>query len=118
MKTCLLTLSLATLVLLQVGCGPTPVATDDATATPAAPAKLVLVEGAANTVSFNVPGMTCEHCAGVVEETLAGASGVEACTVNLDQKVAIVKINPDKYNADAVLKALVDAGYKDSTLKN
>jgi copper chaperone CopZ len=114
MKTCSLLVALAALVLLQAGCQPTPVASGDNASSAAKPA---VVAGDVNTVSFNVPGMTCEGCAAMVEETLAGSAGIEACSVNLDAKLATCKINPAKFKADDVIKALADAGYQGSTLK-
>ena len=80
--------------------------------------KPAVVAGDVNTVSFNVPGMTCAGCVAMVEETLTGAAGIEKCSVDLEHKIATCKIDPDKFKADAVLQALADAGYKDSTLKN
>jgi copper chaperone CopZ len=115
MKTFSLLVALAALVILQAGCEQTPAVTGD---NAAAGAKPSVVEGDVNTVSFNVPGMTCEGCAAMVEETLAGTSGIEKCSVDLEHKIANCKINPDKFKAEDVLKALADAGYKDSTVKN
>lgn len=80
--------------------------------------KAIVREGDVNTVSFNVPGMTCEGCAATVGEALAKAPGVENCTVDLEHKVANVKYDPAKFKAEDALKAIVAAGYEDSTLKN
>jgi copper chaperone CopZ len=81
-------------------------------------AKSVVREGDVNTVSFNVPGMTCEGCAAMVGDALAKSTGVENCTVDLEHKVANVKVDPAKFKAEDALKALVAAGYEDSTLKH
>jgi copper chaperone CopZ len=113
MKTLFTLLAAIASLSLLVGCEPSPVASGPSTAD--APA---IAPGDVNTVSFDVPGMTCEGCAAMVEETLAGAAGVEACTVDLEAKLATCKVDREKFKAEDVLKALAEAGYKDSTLHN
>jgi copper chaperone len=115
MKNFLTLLFLVACGIVIVGCEQ-PVA--DVPANTSGGSKAVIREGEVNTVSFNVPGMTCEGCAAMVGDALAKAPGVEAYTVDLEHKIANVKINPDKFKADDALQALVAAGYEDSSLKN
>lgn len=62
------------------------------------------------TVTYRVPGMTCDHCKSAVTEELTGVAGVEAVAVDLDTKlVAITGHNLD----DGALRAAIDeAGYE------
>jgi copper chaperone CopZ len=114
MKTLLTFATILLALVLLSGCDtePTALQVDNSDAPPA------LHEGDVNTVSFSVPSMECEGCAATVKDALASTAGVEQCVVNLDSHVAICKVNPDTFKAEDVLKALADAGYKDSTVKN
>ena len=62
------------------------------------------------TVTYSVPGMTCDHCKAAVTEELTGVAGVEAVTVDLDTK--LVEITGRDLD-DATLRAAIDeAGYE------
>jgi copper chaperone len=62
------------------------------------------------TVTYRVPGMTCEHCKTAVAEELSVVPGVQSVAVNLDTK--LVKVAGDSLD-DAALRAAIDeAGYE------
>ena len=62
------------------------------------------------TVTYRVPGMTCEHCKTAVTPELSGVPGVESVAVDLDAK--LVKVCGASLE-DAALRAAIDeAGYE------
>ena len=62
------------------------------------------------TVTLNVTGMTCEHCAESVRTTLAAVAGVRAAQVDLAAKKAVVV--GDSLSPDTLLSAVRTAGYE------
>jgi len=63
-----------------------------------------------DTVTYRVPGMTCEHCRIAVAEELSAVPGVECVEVDLDAK--LVNVNGAPLD-DAALRAAIDeAGYQ------
>ena len=63
-----------------------------------------------DTVTYRVPGMTCEHCRIAVAEGLSAVPGVESVEVDLDTK--LVNVNGASLD-DAALRAAIDqAGYE------
>jgi copper chaperone CopZ len=62
------------------------------------------------TVTYTVPGMTCDHCRAAVGEELAGVPGVESVDVDLERKRVVVR---GSGLDDAALRAAIDeAGYE------
>jgi copper chaperone CopZ len=62
------------------------------------------------TVTYSVPGMSCDHCRTAIIAELAAIDGVEAIDVDLDTK--LVRISGENL-ADAALRAAIDdAGYE------
>ena len=62
------------------------------------------------TVTYRVPGMTCEHCKAAVAEELSVVPGVESVAVDLD--AGLVKVSGASLE-DAALRAAIDeAGYE------
>ena len=62
------------------------------------------------TVTYRVPGMTCEHCKTAVAQELSAVPGVESVAVDLDAKLVKVSGHPLE---DAALRAAIDeAGYE------
>jgi len=59
----------------------------------------------------HVEGMMCPHCAAHVEKALGGIEGVENAKVDLAKKNATV-VYKGELSAEAVEKAIVEAGYK------
>ena len=63
-----------------------------------------------DTLTYRVPGMTCEHCRIAVAEELSAVPGVECVEVDLDAK--LVNVNGAPLD-DAALRAAIDeAGYE------
>ena len=63
-----------------------------------------------DTVTYRVPGLTCEHCRIAVAEELSAVPGVECVEVDLDAK--LVNVNGAPLD-DAALRAAIDeAGYE------
>jgi copper chaperone CopZ len=72
------------------------------------------------TVAFNAPDMMCPDGCGVkVKEILSEQPGVKEVIVDFDGKTATVAIGGDsKFDADAAVAALVDHGFKNSSVKS
>jgi Cu+-exporting ATPase len=64
------------------------------------------------TKTFSVKGMTCNHCVQTVTKALKNVSGVESAEVSLDRNAADVRFDESKTNAQAIRKAIADAGYE------
>src|SRR6516164_6096962 len=61
------------------------------------------------TVTYRVPGMSCEHCRAAVTKELRCVAGVESVAVDLDEKLVTVRGSSLE---DAALRAAIDeAGY-------
>ena len=62
------------------------------------------------TVTYRVPGMTCEHCKAAVTEELRAVGGVDSVAVDLGSK--LVRVCGTALD-DAALRAAIDeAGYE------
>lgn len=72
---------------------------------------------AEQTVSLNVPTMTCPVCPFTVEKALKGVDGVISADVSFVGKMAKVTFDDQKITAAALTAATKNAGYP-STLKN
>ncbi|MCG8690408.1 MAG: heavy metal translocating P-type ATPase [Minwuiales bacterium] len=62
-------------------------------------------------LDLRITGMTCAACAGRVERALRGVAGVAAADVNLATDRAHVSATGARLDADALLRAVQDAGY-------
>ena len=62
------------------------------------------------TVSYRVPGMTCEHCKAAVMTEISAVPGVESVAVDLDTK--LVKVSGTLLEEAALRAAIDDAGYE------
>ncbi|MBU6441758.1 MAG: mercury resistance system periplasmic binding protein MerP [Betaproteobacteria bacterium] len=65
---------------------------------------------AVQTVTLNVPGMTCAVCPITVHKALDAVPGVKKVDVNGDKSVAVT-FDDAKTNVKALIKATTDAGY-------
>ncbi|MBN2643548.1 MAG: SO_0444 family Cu/Zn efflux transporter [Victivallales bacterium] len=63
-----------------------------------------------NALRFQVPDMTCEHCAGAIKSAVEGIAGIEYCEVCLSSKTVMVFFNGEP-EAQAVENAIRTAGY-------
>lgn len=66
------------------------------------------------TLTLDVQKMTCALCPLTVSAALEKVSGVTKANVDFWGKTATVTFDPDKTNADALIKATTDAGYPSS----
>jgi copper chaperone CopZ len=62
------------------------------------------------TVTYTVPGMTCDHCKAAVSEEVGAVRGVEAVDVDLDTK--LVTVRGTSLDDGALRAAIEEAGYE------
>lgn len=62
--------------------------------------------------SFTVTGMTCGSCSNKLTAKLTEVDGVTAAAVSHAEGLAKVAFDADKTNADALIEAIVAAGFK------
>ena len=67
--------------------------------------------GAPQTVVLDVQNMTCALCPLTVKKSLQQVPGVADAKVDLDQKTATVRFDPDRTSAAVLVRATTDAGY-------
>lgn len=60
--------------------------------------------------TFNVPGMSCEHCTRAVSEALSSVPGVHSVEVDLATK--LVRVEGDDLDDPALRTAIEEAGYE------
>ena len=65
----------------------------------------------AKTVSLNISGMSCEHCASKVEKALKHVNGVKEAKVNLKNNKATVTVASAAASTELLIKAVSDAGF-------
>lgn len=63
-----------------------------------------------DTITYTVPGMTCDHCKHAVTGELTGVSGVESVDVDLETKLVVVQ--GEGLDEAALRAAIVEAGYE------
>ncbi len=80
------------------------------------PSLPVAMAGEAQTVTLDVPGMTCRFCPITIRKALSKVPGVIQAKANYDSKTATVTFDPDRASVSALTKATANAGYT-STLK-
>ena len=61
------------------------------------------------TVTYSVPGITCEHCRTAITKEVAAVDAVEAVEVDLDRK--LVTVRGPGFSDSAVRAAIDEAGY-------
>jgi mercuric ion binding protein len=67
--------------------------------------------GSPQTVVLDVQNMTCSLCPITVKKALQGVDGVVDAKVDLGQRTATVKYDPDKANITTLVKATTNAGF-------
>jgi len=67
--------------------------------------------GSPQTVVLDVKNMTCSLCPITVKKSLEGVHGVADAKIDLEQKTATVKFDPDRTNAAALVIATTNAGF-------
>lgn len=71
---------------------------------------------AIQTVTLDVPGMTCSACPITVKQSLTKVPGVSKANVSFEKKEAVVTFDDAKASAETLMKATKNAGYP-STVK-
>src|ERR1035437_5433868 len=61
--------------------------------------------------TFNIRGMHCASCAGIIEKTFKKTEGVESVEVNYGTEAAKIKFDESKTNPEALSKKIEDLGY-------
>jgi len=72
---------------------------------------LAALAGTPQTVTLKMQNMTCSVCPLTVKKALEKLQGVTSVKVSLGTKTATATFDPDKANADALIKATAEAGY-------
>ncbi len=63
-------------------------------------------------VTFEIKGMTCDHCVSTVTNALKNVDGVKNASVSLTQETAKVTYDDSKTSLDQLKQAVVAAGYE------
>jgi mercuric ion binding protein len=69
------------------------------------------VFAATQTVTFQVPGMTCSSCPITVKKALMKIDGVQQTKTNMDKREALVTFDDTKTNIVKMAAATANAGY-------
>lgn len=62
-----------------------------------------------STVTYSVPGVSCDHCRVAIAEEVSQVDGVSAVEVDLDAKR--VDVRGHGLDANAIREAIAEAGY-------
>ena len=62
------------------------------------------------TLTYSVPGVTCEHCRTAITKEVGTVAGVESVDVDLERKV--VTVGGTAVSDTAVREAIDEAGYE------
>ena len=73
--------------------------------------------GAPETVTLTVKNMYCDLCPVTVRKSLEHVAGVAEAKVDLAQKTATVRFDPDRATAAQLVKATTDAGFPSAVRK-
>ena len=65
---------------------------------------------ASETLSYRVPGVSCEHCRSAIAKEVGLVPGVESVEVDLEQK--LVTVTGHDVHDESVRSAIDDAGYE------
>lgn len=66
---------------------------------------------ALQTVTLDVPGMTCSFCPITIRKALSKVDGVIEAEAEYETKTATVTFDPSKTNVDTLIKTTAEAGY-------
>ena len=73
--------------------------------------------GSPQTAVLDIQNMTCSLCPITVKKSLEGVPGVADAKIDLGQKTATVKFDPDKADIATLIKATTNAGFPASAHK-
>ncbi|MEH7083028.1 copper ion binding protein [Neobacillus drentensis] len=62
-------------------------------------------------VELNVIGMSCGHCAKVIESCVGSLTGVEQVLVDLKKGNVVVEFHPHLVSFDQILETIDEQGY-------
>lgn len=65
-----------------------------------------------NTVTLNVPDISCDHCKAAIEGAVAPMEGVDSAEVTIDAKTVNVSFDDSVVSLDAIVSAIDDQGYE------
>lgn len=63
------------------------------------------------TITLNVPGMSCSHCEHAIKGAVSGLDGVKDTVIDLANKTVKITYNPGKVTEDAIKSTIEDQGY-------
>jgi copper chaperone CopZ len=63
------------------------------------------------TTTLTIDGMHCQGCVQIVQHVIEQQAGVKGASVSLDTKQARVAFDGDQVTAEALARAVQDAGY-------
>jgi Cu+-exporting ATPase len=63
-------------------------------------------------IKLHIKGMTCTSCSQAIESTLKKMEGVDFAGVNIVDKTALIKYNPDQLNIVKIKEAIKKTGYE------
>jgi mercuric ion binding protein len=66
---------------------------------------------AEQTVTLDVPGMTCASCPYIVQSAISGVDGVISVVADSDTRTAVVVYEDTATTVDEIAQASTDAGY-------
>ncbi len=75
------------------------------------------VWAAPQTVTLDVPGMTCAACPITVKRAISKVDGVNKVDVNFDKREAVVTFDDAKASVQKLTQATENAGYPSSVKK-
>ena len=64
------------------------------------------------TVSFNVPSISCSNCSNKIKNTLSFMQGVNNVAIDLKTQSVQVEYNPDSINPQQIKKEIAFLGYE------
>jgi copper ion binding protein len=64
------------------------------------------------THKFHVPEISCHHCVNAISQEVSQLMDVQNVEVSLDQKSVVVE-HGDSITPEAIVEAIVEAGYDD-----
>ncbi len=65
-------------------------------------------------VTFDVNGMTCNHCVASINKSVGEIAGVDLVETTLDDSTTVVKFDKSKVTVDEIIKTIDSRGYKAS----
>ncbi|HHW00915.1 MAG TPA: heavy-metal-associated domain-containing protein [Clostridiaceae bacterium] len=64
------------------------------------------------TVTFNVPSITCSNCSNKIQSALGSMQGVNNVAIDLKTQSVQVEYNPDTINPQEIKKEITTMGYE------